>query len=359
MLSLKSDGTVVAIGFNEYGQIDVPPGLTNAVAIACGAYHSLALRADGTVSAWGYDNDGETDSPTWLTNALNVACGMRHSLALAPAASVVVTSPRGAPTPGIGTNWVIRDTLLTCRADADVQGTTQYVCTGWSGGKGCIPGNGTSNAITITITNDSKIKWLWADTNYWLDLEASSHGAVSPTSGWYALRSNVQIRAIPDAYCHFDQWTGSINSAVNPFTTNMRGPGAVMACFGETFATNATPQWWLAQYGWTSNFDAAAMGDQDHDGMATWQEYRADTIPTNAASVLRITNITSESGQALVEWTGGTQAWQILEVRTNLTVTGSTWLVVWSNPPPNGSTANFMDPSSTNRVRFYRLRSGR
>lgn len=89
-------------------------------------------------------------------------------------------------------------------------------------------------------------------------------------------------------------------------------------------------------------------------GRNTWR------IPsTDPASVLRITNIVWEGGPALVEWTGGTQAWQILEVRTNLTGIGSAWLVVWSNPPPNMTATNFMDLSSTNGVRFYRLRSGR
>ena len=359
LLALKSDGTVTALGSDQFGQTDVPSGLTNAVAIACGAYYSLALRSDGTVTAWGYDADGETNVPTGLTNAVSIACGFWHSLALVPATTVVVTSPRGAPAPGIGTNWVIRDALLTCRADADVRGTTQYVCTGWSGGGGSIPANGASNAITITITNNSKIKWLWAKTNYWLDLLASPHGTVSPTSGWYALKTNLQVCATPDAYYHFTGWTGSVNSATNPFTTNVTGPGAVTARFAANLATNATPQWWLAQYGWTNNFDAAAMSDPDHDGMATWQEYLADTIPTDPASVLRITNIVWEGGPALVEWTGGTQAWQILEVRTNLTGIGSAWLVVWSNPPPNMTATNFMDLSSTNGVRFYRLRSGR
>ena len=44
---------MVAWGDNDYGQCNVPAGLSGVVAVAAGAYHSLALKADGTVVAWG------------------------------------------------------------------------------------------------------------------------------------------------------------------------------------------------------------------------------------------------------------------------------------------------------------------
>ena len=49
----QAAGTVVAWGWNQDGETDVPPGLTNAVKVAAGAYGSLALRTDGTVTAMG------------------------------------------------------------------------------------------------------------------------------------------------------------------------------------------------------------------------------------------------------------------------------------------------------------------
>ena len=41
--------------------------LSNAVAISAGFAHSLAIRDDGTVVAWGYNNFGQTTVPAGLT----------------------------------------------------------------------------------------------------------------------------------------------------------------------------------------------------------------------------------------------------------------------------------------------------
>ena len=62
-VALKSDGTVTAWGLGTSGQTNVPAGLTNVVAISAGGNHTLALRADGTVAAWGYNTYGQVDCP--------------------------------------------------------------------------------------------------------------------------------------------------------------------------------------------------------------------------------------------------------------------------------------------------------
>lgn len=72
-LALKDDGTVVAWGENAFGETDVPPGLTNAVAIAASTYDSMALRSDGTVLAWGDNGRGQTNVPIGLTNVVAIA----------------------------------------------------------------------------------------------------------------------------------------------------------------------------------------------------------------------------------------------------------------------------------------------
>lgn len=74
--------TVTAWGSNGAGQTNIPPGLSNVVAIAAGDYHSLAIKSDGTVAAWGLDTYGATDVPADLTNAVAIGGGLWHTLAL-------------------------------------------------------------------------------------------------------------------------------------------------------------------------------------------------------------------------------------------------------------------------------------
>ncbi|NLH74921.1 MAG: peptidoglycan DD-metalloendopeptidase family protein [Verrucomicrobia bacterium] len=88
-LALKSDGTVVAWGWNDYGQCDVPAGLIGVVAIAAGAGHSLALKSDGTVVAWGRNDYGQCNVPAGLTGVVAIAGGTGHSLALKSDGTVV------------------------------------------------------------------------------------------------------------------------------------------------------------------------------------------------------------------------------------------------------------------------------
>lgn len=74
-LALKNDGTVWAWGYNNVGQLGIGNNtdsnipvqvnlLTGIIAIAAGNYHSLALKYDGTVWGWGYNIDGELGNGT-------------------------------------------------------------------------------------------------------------------------------------------------------------------------------------------------------------------------------------------------------------------------------------------------------
>jgi alpha-tubulin suppressor-like RCC1 family protein len=74
--------SVVGVGNNTAGQLNVPPGTTNVVAVAAGAAHTLALRADGAVLAWGSNSAGQCNVPSTASNVLAIAAGAYHSLAL-------------------------------------------------------------------------------------------------------------------------------------------------------------------------------------------------------------------------------------------------------------------------------------
>jgi len=81
---------VVAWGRNDAGQTLVPGGLTGVIAIAAGAYHSLALRSDGTLVAWGYNSGGQVSLlPAGLSGVIKIAAGYTFSMALKSDGTVV------------------------------------------------------------------------------------------------------------------------------------------------------------------------------------------------------------------------------------------------------------------------------
>jgi alpha-tubulin suppressor-like RCC1 family protein len=94
-LALKTDGTMVAWGYNNHGQATVPAGLSNVVIIAAGGYHNLVLKNDGTVAAWGYNSDwngaygGQATVPAGLSNAVAIGAGWYYSLGLKPDGTVL------------------------------------------------------------------------------------------------------------------------------------------------------------------------------------------------------------------------------------------------------------------------------
>jgi uncharacterized repeat protein (TIGR01451 family) len=88
-LAVRSDGTVVAWGSNSYGQTTVPPGLGTVTQVAGGAFHSLALKADGTVVAWGHNGYGQATVPAGLSGVTAISAGNYHSLALKGDGTVV------------------------------------------------------------------------------------------------------------------------------------------------------------------------------------------------------------------------------------------------------------------------------
>src|SRR4051794_41750693 len=57
--SAATPGSVVAWGYDRYGQVSGAPTETELTAVAAGAYFNLALRADGSLVGWGRGNEGQ------------------------------------------------------------------------------------------------------------------------------------------------------------------------------------------------------------------------------------------------------------------------------------------------------------
>jgi alpha-tubulin suppressor-like RCC1 family protein len=55
--------SVLAWGWNEFGQTTVPVAAQSGVVAIASATHTVALKDDGSVVAWGNNNSGQTDVP--------------------------------------------------------------------------------------------------------------------------------------------------------------------------------------------------------------------------------------------------------------------------------------------------------
>jgi hypothetical protein len=92
-VALRSDGSVVAWGWNYYGQTNVPalpPGLAY-VEVAAGEYHTVARRNDGSVVAWGSNSSGQLNVPALPPGLayVEIAAGEYHAVARRSDGSVV------------------------------------------------------------------------------------------------------------------------------------------------------------------------------------------------------------------------------------------------------------------------------
>lgn len=88
-IGLKSDGTVMAVGDNKYGQCDVV-SWCDIVAVAAGNVHkatntgnahTIGLKSDGTVVAVGWNEQGQCDVINWC-DIVAVAAGCAHTIGL-------------------------------------------------------------------------------------------------------------------------------------------------------------------------------------------------------------------------------------------------------------------------------------
>ena len=193
---------------------------------------------------------------------------------------------------------------------------------------------------------------------------AGSNGTIVPSSEVSVAsgnNTNFVITAAP--YYHIAQLltNGSADGAavnLSSYTSawnSVNASGTIHADFAENLTTNTqTPERWLAEHGFTNNFEVATTNDADGDGIATADEYTSDTNPTNSDSYLRLENILIVGGNSL-QWSGGTGVIQYVEWTPNIT---NTWNVLATNTPPTPITNSAPFVGATNEG-FYRIRAVR
>jgi len=101
-LGLESDGSVVAVGYNSYGQCDVG-NWTGIVQIDGGGEHTVGLKSDGTVVAVGRNDDGQCNVGNW-TDIIQVVAGRQHTVGLKSDGTVVAAGLNAYGQCNVG-NW--------------------------------------------------------------------------------------------------------------------------------------------------------------------------------------------------------------------------------------------------------------
>ncbi|MBA4147735.1 MAG: hypothetical protein H0X66_06435 [Verrucomicrobia bacterium] len=265
-LALKTDGTVTAWGWNGFGQTTVPAGLSDVATIAAGAEHSLAIKSDGTVVAWGANtawkyNDpncqiighpcereysGQVDVPAGLGNVVAIAGGNFHSVALranstsSPPVRLTLTkniSPAGSGSinaaPASGDGKYNSNTVVTLTAVP----AANNIFTGWSGAA-----TGTNNPIQITMNGDKTITATFAPAftltaNLTVNVNPSSAGVVyaTPPSLWnsYPAGTVVTLTAQPEGTNVFAAWYGDVSGVSNQIDVVMNTNKTVNALFNN------------------------------------------------------------------------------------------------------------------------------
>jgi alpha-tubulin suppressor-like RCC1 family protein len=191
-LALKSDGTVVAWGYNRDGELgngtnedsptpvrvkdfhDLSGNLSGVQAIAAGSSHSLALKEDGTVWAWGYNFDGQLGDGTKANSTRPVRVGQLGRVqAIAAGAFFSLALKEDGTVWAWGANTSGQDNKVSGQLGDDAITSSKVpVEVGDLGGTEAIAA-GSSHALAL---KEDGTVWAWGD-NFFGELGDGTHGA--------------------------------------------------------------------------------------------------------------------------------------------------------------------------------------
>jgi hypothetical protein len=207
-------------------------------------------------------------------------------------------------------------------------------------------GNGnTSRGVALTVQSL---------VNLTVSASPAEWGAVTPGDGTQVARSLVEVRAVPATYFKFLSWSGDASGTTNPLPLTMDADKFVTAEFAEILTTNhPTPHWWLAEHGYTSDFESA-VEIVGANGLPLWQSYVAGLNPANPASVLRLDQALSPTGdEVILQW--NPVAGRLYTIWATQDLTEPFTLLPGATDLP-AEINSFTDPRDTSTaLRYYRL----
>jgi len=271
------------------------------------------------------------DAGTYTTNDLTTITGGNVSFlgtgTLTVLPSLTVSSPHGTPDPAVGMEHYTSGASVTADVDASVtSGTTQYVCTGWTG-SGSVAASGTTNSTTFSISTNSTINWLWT-TNYNLNLTVGAGGSIDRSSGWVARGDTVTITATPDSG-NGAVWSGDTTGCTittNTISWTMNEPRSLTVSFPAivTWDAGGSDDIWSTAANWDNDLAPSGTSPYLVDGASIQDPGDNDNV-TPRTYTFGGDSLTLRNGATLFlkkKNTGGVD--EIHEYISNLTIDNST-----------------------------------
>jgi alpha-tubulin suppressor-like RCC1 family protein len=198
-VGLKSDGTVVAVGYNGDGQCNVGDW-ADIIQVAAGG-HTVGLKSDGTVVAVGYNYDGQCDVGGWA-NITQVAAGSSYTVGLKSNGTVVTVGSNVFGQRNVG-SWTDIVQVAAGGNTLGLKSDGTVVAAGWNRFGQCNVGN-------------------WTDI---VQVAAGGH-----TLGLKSDGTVVAIGYNGDGRCDVGNWTGIIQVAKGDrYTVGLKADGTVVA----------------------------------------------------------------------------------------------------------------------------------
>ena len=217
--------------------------------------------------------------------------------------------------------------------------------------------NASITTVTMPATNIA-VTATYKSANVTLTATAGAGGTISPASASVSPGNSTNFVITANNYYRISTLTtngvsaglsfNNLSTNYNFVWSNVQAAGTVTVSFVEQVTTGPAPvpYSWLAQYFVTNDYNAAALADQDADGAKTWQEYIANTVPTNKASVFTATQATRN----VITWNAQSNRIYSVYWTTNLVTK------VFTNKQDNVTGGAYTNTSPDSRVNLYQVK---
>ena len=253
-VGLKANGTVVAMGYNDYGQCDVDDW-TDIVAIFAGPFHTVGLKADGTVVAVGDNTDGQCEVSDWR-DIVAISAGYGHTVGLKADGTVVAVGYYNYDQCEVF-DW--RDIVAISAGSVHTVGLKAdgtVVAVGYNTDGRCNVSDWTNVAAisagyghTVGLKSDGTVvavgvnSYDQCNVSDWRDIVAVSAGKCH-TVGLKADGTVVAVGDNEQGQCDVNSWTGIVAvSAGGDHTVGLKADGTVVAVGDNEFGQCDVSGW--------------------------------------------------------------------------------------------------------------------